>query len=158
MIVGAPAGFVRYETEFPDQVTPSKPEVLSDDYLDRVNELNRYWNQNIIPTSDAVWAAMDPEHKNWWHILNPGDSGPCTAFSVTKRKSLEINPGALSLAICHRNQDGDRLDHMVLLVNFASGIRVLDSLFFDFYPLADCDYEMISRQTWGNPQQWETMQ
>lgn len=159
MITGAPPGFMRYETDYPAEVVITAPAILRDSVLDEVNAINRKWNEAITPIPDEIWNLMAPDLKNRWHILQPNSTGPCSAFAATKRHDLvaSLPPGALSLAFCHRPQDAGGADHLVLLVNFESGVRVLDNLFFDFYPLADCAYTMISRQTWGNPQQWESM-
>jgi predicted transglutaminase-like cysteine proteinase len=151
-----PYGFETFVMNYEDDQAPAPALVLPDSEIGAVEEINRYWNDNLSQFPMREYQAMPAPQRNRWDILQPGQTGWCHSIAATKRHALLSRyNGALSLAACHVPDDPDDIDHLVLLVNFVSGIRVADSLNSAFWPIGDTDYTWLCRQTWGNPQQWE---
>jgi predicted transglutaminase-like cysteine proteinase len=152
-----PPGFVGFAMHYPAEVTPSAPATVPLQRWPTIDRINSVVNRQIAwstPVADASW--------NNWKICNGPAIGLCHDFAATKRHLLVasgIPPGALSLCWLHREEDPAGMDHMVLLVRKDDGtVYVLDSVVDAIETVGfDDDYEWKSRQAWGAPMTWVTM-
>lgn len=155
-----PFGFTRYSIEYPKELEPGFPsDILPDSTI--VEEIQRWWNTEIEPIPEQEWLGMSGADMNHWHVFDGPARGVCHDYACTKRHTLAQYlgfGGNLALAWLHRDSDGARVDHLVLLVRIGDGIKVLDNLFRDIYPLEDArGYTWIARQKWDDLTSWEPM-
>lgn len=125
----------------------------------RVAAINDAVNWRIAP---LFGPAMLEEARKPWRILEqPGSTGVCKDYAITKRHDLVaagFPSGALSLAYLHVARADATMNHLVLLVRFDDGIYVLDNQTNILWEVdEENSYEWISRQAWGEPQKWVAM-
>lgn len=139
-----------FMVDYPSLAQPSAPATLPDADFDLVQRINNYWNDAIVPDESADWRP--------WKVLQPGQSGVCHDYAVTKLSALVgigLPRGALALAWLHDVRCPGE-DHMVLLANFATiGVYVLDNMFRDLAKMSDLiNYGWKGREVWGDPTTW----
>lgn len=143
----------RFYAAHPDLAQACDPAVLPDRLQPLLLSVTRHWNAVLIP------GTLDPNGEQFWKICKPGDTAICHDYVATKLADLVargVSRGALSIAMCQRFES-DEL-HVVLLARFADTTYVLDSLSNDLVAVSyDDDRRWISRETWGQPNNWEAM-
>lgn len=146
----------RFCLDHAEYCTKTAPAIVSSDNLAVLETINRAVNREFDPAPNDLASARHP-----WMILQESARASCHDYAVTKLARLVqvgIPLGALSLAYLHLDRDAPQMGHLVLLAQTTRGIYVLDNLTNTlWHPEEENGYRWISRQAFGDPQDWEVV-
>ena len=148
-----PHGFVAFCQEDPDECTASsnteKLVAVSPGRLRELDEVNRWVNQSIMPQTDLEHYGV----KEYWTIPTDG-KGDCEDYALLKRHMLMQRgwPSSALLMTVVIDESGE--GHAVLTARTQAGDLILDNKVKEVRQWTNTPYELLMRQSSGNPQSW----
>ena len=125
--------------------------VLDDTTWGQLVSINAYYNETIVPVSDADLYQVD----EFWTY--PNGYGDCEDFALIKRRDLIAagwHPSTLMIAVVKESNGNG---HAVLLARTDRGDLVLDNQVASIDLWSDTPYKFIKRQSQANAGQWVDM-
>ncbi len=127
-----PSGWDSFQERYPDSeivtnTDPGSAVTLTESKLAQLQQVNQSVNDSHTYEHD--------EDDDTWNIMEPGDTGDCEDFALTKMQELidkGWDPADLHLTGCEVNySDGSTEGHAVLTIDTDQGTYVLDNRYDD---------------------------